>query len=111
MAEGRCCALRFFTAGRITGVDGQEPSSNPIKPKTVGPFVINLVYTDRAIGLLCCRGRVTQNRPEAMLIVSAIRVVLKKKAKMQCTVPVLRIRRLVKLTSAVCPDVPMTLAK
>ena len=46
-----------------------------------------------------------------MLIVKATKVVLKKNANTQCTVPVRRIFRLVKLTSAVCPEVPMTLAK
>lgn len=53
----------------------------------------------------------SQNKPEAIFIVSATKVVLKKNASTQCTRPVLRILRLVKLTSAVCPDVPMTLAK
>ena len=55
--------------------------------------------------------RRVQNRLEEMLIVSAISVVLKKKASTQWTIPVRRICRLVKLTSAVCPDVPMTLEK
>lgn len=53
----------------------------------------------------------TQNRPEAILMVKASSVVLKKKASTQCTRPVLRMVRLLKLTSAVCPEVPMTQAK
>jgi len=54
---------------------------------------------------------VSQNRPEAILIVSATSVALKKKASTQWTVPVWRILRRVKLTSAVCPEVPITQAK
>ena len=46
-----------------------------------------------------------------MLIVSAITVVLKKNASPHCTVPVLGILRLLKLMSAVCAEVPITLAK
>ena len=52
-----------------------------------------------------------QNKLDAIFIVNAIKVVLKKNANTQCTMPVLRIVRLVKLTSAVWPDVPMTLEK
>lgn len=61
--------------------------------------------------LVISSGQSPQNKPEAILIVNATNVVLKKNAKTQCTMPILRIVRLVKLTSAVCPDVPMTLAK
>ena len=46
-----------------------------------------------------------------MLMVSANKVVLKKNARTQCTKPVRRMIRLVKLTSAVCPEVPITQAK
>jgi hypothetical protein len=46
-----------------------------------------------------------------MLMVNAMSVVLKKKASTQWTIPVRRICRLVKLTSAVCPEVPMTAEK
>ena len=44
-------------------------------------------------------------------MVNATRVVLKKKAKTQWSKPVLRMLRLAKLTSAVCPEVPITQAK
>jgi hypothetical protein len=54
---------------------------------------------------------VDHSKPEAMLIVSASKVVLKKNASTQCTVPVLRIVRLENPTSAVCADVPITQAK
>lgn len=67
-------------------------------------------------GILCnsnknFRQPAAHSSPDAMLIINARRVVLKKNASTQCTVPVLRIRRLEKLTSAVCPEVPMTQAK
>jgi hypothetical protein len=52
-----------------------------------------------------------QTNPEAMLMVKATKVVLKKKANTQCSKPVRRILRLAKLTSAVCPEVPITQAK
>lgn len=44
---------------------------------------------------------VTYIKPEAILIVNATSVVLKKNAKTQCIKPVLRIDLVVKLTSAV----------
>lgn len=52
-----------------------------------------------------------QKRPDAILMVSATSVVLKKKARTQCSKPIRRIPRVVKLTSAVWPDVPMTQEK
>ena len=52
-----------------------------------------------------------QTKPDAILMVKATKVVLKKKAKTQCSKPVRRMLRLAKLTSAVCPDVPITQAK
>jgi hypothetical protein len=55
--------------------------------------------------------RKNQINPEAILIVKATNVVLKKNAKTQCTKPVRLIFLLVKLTSAVCPEVPITQAK
>lgn len=54
---------------------------------------------------------VTYIKPEAILIVNATNVVLKKNAKTQCIKPVLRIDLVVKLTSAVWPEVPITQAK
>lgn len=44
-------------------------------------------------------------------MVNATNVVLKKNAKTQCIKPVLRIDLVVKLTSAVWPEVPITQAK
>ena len=44
-------------------------------------------------------------------MVSASSVVLKKNASSQPSLPVRRILRLVKTTSAVCAEVPMMLAK
>ena len=53
----------------------------------------------------------THIKLDAILMVKATNVVLKKNANTQCNKPVLRIDLLVKLTSAVCPEVPITLAK
>lgn len=52
-----------------------------------------------------------QTNPEAMLIVNATSVVLKKKANTEWTRPTRRMARELKPMSAVCPEVPMMQAK
>jgi hypothetical protein len=52
-----------------------------------------------------------QNKLDAIFIISASSVALKKNARTQWIKPVLRIALEVKLMSAVCPDVPITQAK
>ena len=49
--------------------------------------------------------------PEPMLMVKAIKIVLKKKANTPCARPIRRMDPLVKLTSAVWDEVPITQEK